>query len=170
MEPAILIEELAHGAEVFTGLLAGISQAAAEAKPDLKTRSILEVVGHLYDEEREDFRVRLDIMLHRPTEPWPPIRPDEWVIERAYNEQDLDVTMKRFLEEREKSLLWLKSLESPDWEVECPTPFGFLMKPGDMLSSWVAHDTLHMRQLVELRRWRVEQITAPYSLKYAGEW
>jgi hypothetical protein len=44
------------------------------------------------------------------------------------------------------------------------------MKAGEMLSCWVAHDNLHMRQLVELRRSRLENLTAPYYLGYAGEW
>jgi len=169
MEPTILIEELANGQGILTGMLAGIPQVAAQLKPDLETRSILEVVCHLYDEEREDFRVRLDIMLHRPADEWPPIRPDAWVTERAYNERDLATVVQKFIEERQNSLMWLKKLESPDWEAKCETPFG-VMKPGDMLSAWVAHDNLHMRQLVELRRWRIEQITAPYNLKYAGDW
>jgi hypothetical protein len=44
------------------------------------------------------------------------------------------------------------------------------MKAGDMLSSWVAHDNLHMRQLVELRRSRIVVITEPYDIQYAGDW
>jgi hypothetical protein len=34
----------------------------------------------------------------------------------------------------------------------------------------VAHDLLHMRQLVELHRDYMEQQIAPYSARYAGEW
>jgi len=41
---------------------------------------------------------------------------------------------------------------------------------GEMFSCWVAHDNLHIRQLVELRRARIEKITRPYPLEYAGEW
>jgi hypothetical protein len=44
------------------------------------------------------------------------------------------------------------------------------MKAGDLLGSWVAHDNLHMRQLVELRRVRLQNITGPYDMSYAGEW
>jgi hypothetical protein len=169
MEPNILIEELACGEEILPKLVEGISQVAAQLKPDVKTRSILEVVGHLYDEEREDFRVRLEIMLTRPNDPWPPIHPEEWVTERAYNEQDLVTVVRRFVEERQNSLMWLRKLENPAWDATVTSPFGS-MRPGDMLASWVAHDNLHMRQLVELRRWRIEQITAPFDLRYAGDW
>ena len=59
--------------------------------------STLEVVCHLYDEEREDFRQRLDIILHRPEAKWPPIDPVGWVSARKYNERDLAQSLAEFL-------------------------------------------------------------------------
>jgi hypothetical protein len=108
-------------------------------------------------------------MLHRPTEKWPPIDPTGWVVTRKYNERDLAEMLTNFGAERQNSLAWLKRLSNPNWEAEYTTPFG-VMKAGDMLGSWVAHDQLHFRQLVELRRARVLQLVAPYDVRYAGEW
>ncbi len=170
MEPKMLMDELARGMEILPGLVAGVSQAEAQIKPNPESRSFLEAVYHLYDEEKEDFRVRLEIMLYHPRDPWPPIRPDEWVTERHYNEQDLAETVEKFKAERRKSLEWLRGLKKPDWTIECPTPFGILLKSGDMLSAWVEHDALHMRQLVELRHERILRMAAPYTVKYAGDW
>ena len=169
MEFERLVQELVHGQTILNELLAGISQVEAQVKPDPQTWSFLEVVCHLYDEEREDFRQRLELMLHHPKEPWPPIRPQEWVTARHYNEQDFAAILGKFNTERGNSLQWLKRLVSPDWEAKCETPFG-AMKPGDMLSAWVAHDNLHARQLVELRRGRILRITEPYHVQYAGDW
>jgi hypothetical protein len=159
MEFDILIEELAHGAEWVGQLVAGITPTEARFKPNPDAWSILEVICHLYDEEREDFRQRLDMMLHRPTEKWPPIDPTGWVVARKYNERDLAEMITNFGAERQNSLAWLKRLSNPNWEAEYLTSFG-VMKAGDMLGSWVAHDQLHLRQLVELRRARVLQLTA----------
>jgi hypothetical protein len=39
-----------------------------------------------------------------------------------------------------------------------------------MFASWVAHDNLALRQFVELRRARLESVTKPYSIAYAGDW
>ena len=39
-----------------------------------------------------------------------------------------------------------------------------------MFASWVAHDNLHIRQLVELRRNLIERMTQPYDIGYAGDW
>jgi len=166
----VLRAELAQNVETIKKLLAGVTQEEAQQKPDAENWSILEVVCHLYDEECEDFRQRLDIILHRPDEPWPPIHPVAWVTERNYNEQNLAEMLEKWVQEREKSLEWLDGLGVPDWDREAPSPFGFNMKAGDMLSAWAAHDILHLRQLVELRYMRVGKLTAPYDIQYAGEW
>jgi hypothetical protein len=162
-------QELALGAEIVSRLLAGITPAEARFKPDPQSWSMLEVVCHLYDEERQDFRQRLDIILHRPQEPWPPIDPAGWVTARQYNNRELAEALDGFVAERARSLTWLKGLSAPNWEAEYAAPFGPI-KAGDMLASWVAHDHLHTRQLVELKRARIISLAQPYGVRYAGEW
>jgi len=127
------------------------------------------VVCHLYDIEREDFRQHLDSILHRPTEEWTPFDPKSWVTTRRYNERNLAEIVDSFLAEREKSLAWLKSLSTPNWEAEHIDQFGSI-KAGEMFASWVAHDNLHIRQLVELRRGRIISLAEPFDVGYAGEW
>ena len=39
-----------------------------------------------------------------------------------------------------------------------------------MLVAWLAHDLLHLRQLVELQRAWDERQFASYFLEYAGDW
>jgi hypothetical protein len=164
-----LIKELALGVPTFQALLEGVSQAEARLRPEPGSWSPLEVVCHLYDEERQDFRLRLDIVLHRPAEKWPPIDPPGWVTARAYNERDLAQSLRAFLSERQKSLEWLEGLSSPDWGAVYSAPFGPI-SAGDLLASWVAHDNLHTRQLVELRRARIERLAGAFDPRYAGDW
>ena len=71
---------------------------------------LLEVVCHLIDEERDDFRMRVDFTLNRPGEEWSPIHPDAWVTERNTNERDLEQSLNDFLAERSKSLSFLQPL------------------------------------------------------------
>ncbi len=113
--------------------------------------------------------MRLDIILHRPTEPFPPIDPPRWVVDEKYNERELDSSLKNFLDERANSLRWLSTLESPNWDASVQAPWGEL-KAGEMFSAWVAHDVLHLRQLVELHYALVSRHAKPYILEYAGEW
>lgn len=169
MQFEMLHRELADSAAVVRQLVTGVGQQDASHKPSPESWSILEVVCHLYDEEREDFRQRLDIALHRPQEPWPPIDPVGWVTRRQYNARDLAEMLGKFLAERDLSLAWLRDRASANWEAEYPAAFGPI-RAGDLLASWVAHDNLHIRQLVELRRARLVAITAPYSVQYAGDW
>lgn len=138
-------------------------------KPNAESWSILEVICHLYDEEREDFREHLDFILHRQNEEWHRIDPQGWVPERKYNEQDFADSREKFFAEREKSLDWLKKLANTNWETTYTSQYGST-KAGEMFASWVAHDNLHIRQLVELRRLRIENITKPYEIGYAGDW
>ncbi len=161
--------ELVDSTNMIMALLAGMSEEEAKVKPDAGSWSVLEVICHLYDEEREDFREHLDFILHRQEQTWHPIDPERWVTERKYNEQNLREMKEKFFGERSKSLDWLKGLEGADWDISYTTPWR-TMTAGDMFASWVAHDNLHLRQLVELRRVHIERITKPYIVEYAGDW
>jgi hypothetical protein len=164
-----LTTQMQTHAEAVRSLAQGISDEQALWKPDAESWSILEVFCHLYDEECLDFRVRLDIILHRPDEPWPRIDPKGWVASHQYSQQNLQQTATNFLAERQKSLTWLTGLVSPDWQASCKTPWGS-MTAGDMFSAWIAHDLLHLRQLVELHYAYLAQAVQPHTVMYAGEW
>jgi hypothetical protein len=167
MDVPYLMQVLQKQVDVVRGLLADVSPLQARWKPDPDRWSILEVINHLYDEEREDFRIHLDTILHRPEDPWHPIDPMGWVEERRYNERELDASLANFLEERRASLAWLAELASPDWDAEIEAPWG-VMRAGDMLASWVVHGQWHIEQLVRVRRDYTIQQSLPYSARYAG--
>jgi hypothetical protein len=160
---------MADNAERIRLLAGNLSPEQARWKPDAASWSALEVVNHLYDEEREDFRARLDIILHNPGEAWPPIDPQGNIQARKYNERDLPTSLDNYLAERRASLAWLEGLGSPDWEATYTSQWGS-MKAGDMLAAWAAHDMLHMRQLVELLFLYNRENLKPYDVQYAGDW
>jgi hypothetical protein len=161
--------QLVDNAVRIEAMVEGVSQEDAQWKPDPESWSILEVINHLYDEERLDFRIRLDIILHHSDKPWPPIDPQGWVTERQYSKRDLGTSIDAFRQERDASLEWLHGLKNPDWDKSYQAPFGSITA-GDMFVAWVTHDHLHMRQFVELHRALTEREAAPYRLIYAGEW
>ena len=170
MNLELSVAQMATQAQTIRQLVENVSDEQARWKPDPESWSMLEVVNHLDDEEHLDFRVRLDLILHHPDRPWPPIDPAGWVTARAYNQRDLADSLANFLKARDESLAWLKSLGEPDWQAECEAPWGRPITAGDMFAAWVAHDLLHIRQLVELHyAWTTHQLT-PYSVAYAGEW
>ena len=169
MDFIILYQEITNSTEMIRALLSGITQDEARVKPNPESWSVLEVICHLYDIEREDFREHLDFILHRQNEEYHVIDPQSWVTERKYNEQDFIGMQEKFFTERWKSLEWLNGLSNADWDITYTSQYGS-MKAGEMFGSWIAHDNLHIRQLIELRRIFIERITQPYDIHYAGDW
>jgi hypothetical protein len=164
-----VIDRMAANAGIFEILTKGMNAEQAGWKPTPDKWSILEVVNHLYDEEREDFRQRLELVLTDPTLAWPPIAPQEWVTTRAYSERDMDESVNNFLSERQKSLAWLRSLRSPNLESRHERAAGSL-SAGDLLASWLAHDFLHIRQLTRLHWQYLTANANPFQTEYAGPW
>jgi hypothetical protein len=164
-----LTAQMLRQAEGIRTLVQGVSDRQARWKPDPDSWSILEVINHLVDEEREDFRARLDLVLHYPEEAWQSIDPERWVTERGYNQCALDQSREAFLAARAESIAWLREPASPDWATAYEAPFGRIAA-GDIMAAWVAHDLLHLRQLVELHWSYLVVRVEPYSVRYAGAW
>lgn len=169
MDFSTLYRELESSTEMIRVLLTGITQEESRVKPNPESWSMLEVVCHLYDTEREDFREHLDFILHRQDEQYHAIDPQGWIKERKYNERDFVQMQDKFFAERRQSLEWLRGLSDSNWDSTYTSEYGSL-SAGEMFSCWIAHDNLHIRQLVELRRLRIENITRPYPIEYAGDW
>lgn len=170
MDLSFVLNRLTANAEAVAALVRSASDTQARWKPSPEAWSILEVTGHLYDEEREDFRQRVDYLLHRPEAEWPPIDPQGWVTARGYNQRAPRAALEAFIEERQRSLQWLKSLEDANWASAKNHPAGFPVTAGDMLAAWVAHDHLHLRQLNELHWQYLTTQAAAFALEYAGGW
>jgi hypothetical protein len=164
-----ITRQLAANAEAIHTLVQGIPDEQAQWKPDPDTWCMKEVMEHVYNEERIDFRPRIQEFLSDPLQPWGSLH-QEWI-----SVSNLRQALESFLIERQASLAWLKALESPDWEVKSTMYFGpqqekLVLSAGDVLVSWVAHDYLHIRQMNELLFAWNEKQAAPYSVQYAGGW
>ena len=107
MDIKLFTEQLSESAYSIEQVLKNLTQEQAQWKPAPEKWSIIEVINHLYDEEIEDFRDRLDMILHNPGEKWKPNNPEAWVTEREYNKRDLDKSLKNFHNERRKPITWL---------------------------------------------------------------
>lgn len=169
MDLNYIINRLRDNCGVFEGLVRPVGFEQARWKPSPDKWSILEVVNHLYDEEREDFRQRIELVLADPAQRWPPIDPRGWVTARSYSEKDLNDSLNNFIVEREKSLVWLRGLREPTWPSRHEGANGIL-SAGDLLASWLAHDFLHIRQLTRLHWQYLGAIAHPYQTLYAGPW
>lgn len=161
---------LAANADAVRALASGLSDGQARWRPSTDAWSIVEVINHLHDEERDDFRTRLDLTLRSPEAPWPPIDPERWARERDYRARELAPSLAAFLGERRASLDWLAGLERADWGATHRHPTIGAMRAADVLAAWIAHDHLHLRQLNELQWQHLSVMAAPIALSYAGGW
>ena len=169
MKPDQIIQRLESNHNVFQSLLNGKEPDEYQFKPDEKSWSLLEIVCHLYDEEREDFRTRVKNTLVSPHLAHPSIDPPGWVIERKYAEQNYEEKVKYFLQERKESIQWLKSLEGAPWGNIYEHPLAGKISAYDFLVNWLAHDYHHFRQ-INRRMYEYLKVMSGVSLAYAGDW
>ena len=136
---------------VFEKLFEGQSQEEYLHKPKPEKWCLLEIACHLFDEEREDFRARLRQALNQPEQPLPPIDPQGWVGSRNYLDHDYNSKVAAFLNERELSIDWLRSLVEPNWENAYQHPKYGPLNAKLFLNNWLAHDYLHIRQILSVK-------------------
>jgi len=160
-----VVQQLTVNAETIRALVQSVSDEQAKWQPNPETWSMMQIMEHVYNEERIDFRQHLKEMLHDPPQPW-----------GAFHQEYLSVAsctqaLDWFLTEREASIAWLETLESPDWDIKSQATFvseTITLSAGDVLVSWVDHDFSHLRQMILLLHAWYEQEVAPYSTRYAG--
>jgi hypothetical protein len=169
IELEFITNRMAANAKAIEALLGAISDTQTRWQPDVESWSLLEVICHLHDEEREDFRQRIDYMLHKPGVAWPPIDSAGWVISREYRNRDPREMLHAWLDERARSLEWLATLKDANWDTEAQAPWG-VVHAGDLLAAWLAHDHLHIRQMNELHYAYHKAHALPFNVEYAGEW
>jgi len=168
-DPKAIIHQLDRNAPVLFGMFSSIPQEVRLWKPAPEKWCALEILCHLYDEEREDFRARTRHVLETPKEPMPGIDPVKLVTERNYIGQNYDTMLAAFLQERKGSVAWLNSLANPAWENAYQHEKFGALKAKMFLVNWLEHDYLHMRQLLTLKHNYLAESTGE-NLKYAGDW
>jgi hypothetical protein len=164
-----IIQELTRNKLVFNELLTGLTDEEFLWKQNPEKWCLLEIICHLYDEEREDFRTRTKQVLESPELLLPKIDPVGWVIERKYLQQNFSEKLKDFLSEREQSVKWLQSLKNPKWENAYNHPKLGKMTAKLILANWLAHDYLHIRQITKLKYDHLKS-KSDADLSYAGNW
>ena len=172
-DPAFHVRQLERFPALLAALVEGVDDADWRWKPGAEHWALVEILGHLAREEREDFRPRLERTLRDPGEAWPTMDPQGDVARF----KDIDGDPERFLEdlarERADNLAWLASLGelgSLAWDNAHHHPRGFTIRAGDLLAAWADHDVLHARQVVKRRHQLIERAAGGYTCIYAGAW
>jgi len=163
------ISQLEANLDVFKSLLNHVDKNMISWRQAPEKWCLLDIVCHLYDEERDDFRFRTQWVLEQPGETPPPFNPLDWVEERNYKEQDFNTKVNAFIKERKLSINWLKSLENPQWDNYYEHKTQGKLTASFFLTNWLAHDYLHIKQILKLKFDYLKQRYGT-SLDYAGNW
>lgn len=164
-----IVEQFQRNKQVFYDLFKNENEKLFLWKQSPDKWCLLEILCHLYDEERMDFRFRTKWVLERPNQVPPPFNPIDWVKEHDYMGQDYDVMLKNFIKEREFSINWLGSLGNVNWNNSFEHPKLGLMTAEYFLNNWLAHDYLHIRQITKLKfDFLIHRFKK--NLDYAGKW
>ena len=164
-----IADQLEKNLEVFKALLNIDNANLIQWRPAENKWSLLEIVCHLYDEERLDFRFRTQWTLERPGEIPPTFNPLKWVEDHDYASQNFRDTLNKFESERIKSVKWLRGLSNVSWDNAFEHPKLGTLSAAYFLNNWLAHDYLHIRQI---NRYKYEYFSfnSNHGLDYAGNW
>jgi hypothetical protein len=163
-----MVDALECNGQLLVHLYDGLDPQESRWRPAPSKWSLLEILAHLCDEERDDFRSRIRLTLENPGHPWPPIDPEGWARDRRYNEYDLRTTVDDFRRERQESLRWLRSLRETAWDQVHEHPQIGPMRAGDLLAAWSAHDLLHLQQIARTRLSFLTEQSRPFHIRYAS--
>jgi DinB superfamily len=164
-----IFKKLGSNKKVFENLLINKTPEEYLWRPQPEKWCLLEIVCHLLDEEREDFKARVKHTLENPFKDLKPINPEGWVLERHYINQDYKQTLSAFLKERDASVLWLNTQINADWDGSIKHPTLGNMSAELFLANWLAHDYLHIRQIIRYQYFYLKEKTN-LDLQYAGNW
>jgi hypothetical protein len=164
-----VIQELSRNKIVFHSLFDKMYDQVFLWKPAPDKWCLLEILCHLHDEEREDFRPRVQHTLENPDAPMKPIDPAGWVLKRKYIEQDYPEVLNKFMNERDESIKWLNQLKDVPWMNVHHHPNLGDISAEMFLTNWLAHDYLHIRQISRTKYQYLKYISG-HQLSYAGEW
>lgn len=138
--------KLARLPAVLDGLVGDLDERAWRERPAPNEWSPVEIVCHLRDEEVEDFRARVEVVLDGGTR-FAPIDPEQWAVDRRYLDDDPARALAALRERRAASLAFLDGVSPERLPGEVDLPRGGPLSGLDLLAAWVQHDALHVAQL-----------------------
>ena len=164
-----IIEKLENHKNVFETLLNNKSESEYLWRPEPNKWCLLEIVCHLFDEEREDFGARVRHCLENPQKNLLPINPETWVSERDYINKNYKDCLNNFLSQRSQSVSYLKNQINANWDNSTTHHVLGQMSAKLFLTNWLAHDCLHIRQIIRYQYFYLKEKTNT-NLQYAGNW
>ena len=144
------IDQLRKSLKMLDSILKPISPLDATTYRDGGAGwTVLEVLCHLRDYE-DVFRERSTLTVEREFPDLPNPNPDEWAVERRYNEQDLRAVYSDWVNRRNGFLAYLEGLDESSWQRTANHPRRGSMSLQDQLTLTAWHDVNHIEQITRI--------------------
>lgn len=164
-----ITQELANNLSTFKRLLTPIDDEHIDFRQAPEKWNLRDIACHMYDEERLDFRFRIQWLFEKPEQTPPPFNPLDWVVDHDYTNQDFTAAKAKFFNGRKASIKWLNELNNAPWQNGYDHQKAGRLTAQFFLENWLAHDYLHIRQLLRLHFDYLDAKTSN-NLEYAGGW
>ncbi|MCP4138959.1 MAG: HAD hydrolase-like protein [Chloroflexi bacterium] len=129
------------------GMLAGIPSGAWTEFSDPDEWTLVEILSHLRDVEREVNLPRFQTFLNEENPFITANDPDRWVSERVYAKNDGEAVLQEYVDARLETLEALKKLSAEDWQRAGRHAIFGPITLQEQLGFMVEHDRVHLRQI-----------------------
>ncbi len=132
---------------IFQNLFANLSADAWRESSHPDEWSLVEIISHLRDVEREVSLPRIQTFLREENPFITADDTDMWVAERGYAEQDGEAALQDFVAARVKTLGALKNLSDEDWHRSGRHAIFGPITLQEQMAFMAEHDRVHLRQV-----------------------
>jgi len=148
---------------VLFAILADLEVVALTQRPAPHEWSIVEVLCHLRDLEREVFPVRAELIRRNDGSLIQRFDQNAWAAERNYTGDDPRRAADEFTLCRRKNLLLIEQIREDELEHKAGhSEFGELTLRA-LLADWAGSDLVHTAQLQRIRLWRFYPELGPFQ-------
>jgi FMN phosphatase YigB (HAD superfamily) len=145
--PASFLAQLRATPAALRGLLDPLDPAAWTARPTEGEWSITEILCHLRDVECEVDLPRIELILNQEEPFIAGQLPDEWTVERGYQNQDGESALREFTQTRLRTLGALETLAPAQWSRKARHAIFGPTTLQEMVSFNAEHDRIHIQQI-----------------------
>ncbi len=146
-----LLKALDATPDMIASALAGISNAAADLRPDPDRFTLREAIAHLADFE-PIFRERMERIASQDTPLLENRDEEQMAIDNDYAHSNVAEQTQLFIAERAKTVAFLQTLSPELWEKQGKREAVGMISLEDIAHLLVVHDVYHLKQVQDYRK------------------
>lgn len=135
--------------------LAAVPLRTMKMRPAPGKWSVQEVLAHLDDVEEVGMRARVAAMIEEDEPRLLPFDQEKRAVDLRYDRKDPRRSMESFVRQRRTNVKWLKTLKASQLKRKGHHQIVGEITAGEMIHEWAFHDLGHLKQILEVKRYRL---------------